>query len=50
MMPYLSRYLGHVGPTETFYYYHQSLDAMAIVRERDTVLARVAPEVVPDEQ
>ena len=50
MMPYLSRYLGHVGPTETFYYYHQSLDAMAIVRERDTVLARVAPEVVPDER
>jgi site-specific recombinase XerD len=46
MMPYLSRYLGHAGPTETFYYYHQTLDAMAVIRERDSVLARVAPDVV----
>ena len=46
LMPYLSAYLGHAGVGETFYYYHQSFDAMAVVRERDTVLSRVAPEVI----
>lgn len=45
LMPYLSSSLGHAGVDETFHYYHQSADAMAVARERDTVLARVAPEV-----
>lgn len=45
MAPYLSRYLGHSGPEETFYYYHQVAEAMPIVRERDGVCGRVVPEV-----
>lgn len=47
MMPYLSAYLGHSGPEETFYYYHQVEEAFAVVRERDSTSARVIPEVVP---
>ena len=45
MAPYLSKYLGHSGPEETFYYYHQVAEAMPIVRERDRVCGRVVPEV-----
>ncbi len=48
MMPYLSKYLGHAGPKETFYYYHQAMDAISIVRELDSVCSRVVPGVVDD--
>ncbi|MDO4539350.1 MAG: tyrosine-type recombinase/integrase [Coriobacteriales bacterium] len=50
MMPYLAAYLGHEGPDETFYYYHQVEEAFSIVRERDAVSARVIPEAVPYEE
>jgi len=44
MMPYLSKYLGHKGRNETFYYYHQVKDAFRIVKEKDAVSGRVLPE------
>lgn len=50
MMPYLSKYLGHAGPRETFYYHHQAMDAISIVRELDSVCSRVVPGVVDDVQ
>ena len=43
-MPYLSNYLGHKGPMETYYYYHQVEDVFQTVRRKDTVSARVIPE------
>jgi integrase len=46
MMPYLSKYLGHKGRNETFYYYHQVKDAFRIVKEKDAVSGRVLPEAV----
>ena len=45
MMPYLSSYLGHMGPMETYYYYHQIEDAFQTVRRKDIVSPRVIPEV-----
>lgn len=45
MMPYLSNYLGHKGPIETHYYYHSVEDAFKTVRRKDTISARVIPEV-----
>lgn len=45
MMPYLSAYLGHKGPIETFYYYHQVEDVLKTVRRKDTMSGRVIPEV-----
>ncbi len=45
MLPYLSRYLGHSGPSETYYYYHQTIDAIRLVRDTDRVSPRVIPEV-----
>ncbi|MCK9253585.1 MAG: tyrosine-type recombinase/integrase, partial [Clostridiales bacterium] len=44
MMPYLSKYLGHKGRNETFYYYHQVKDAFRIIKEKDAVSGRVLPE------
>ncbi len=49
MMPYLSNYLGHKGPIETYYYYHQVEDVFRTVRRKDTVSARVIPEVSYEE-
>ena len=49
MMPFLSRYLGHMSPDETFYYYHQVDAAFHIIRERDKTGSRVIPEVLPYE-
>ena len=49
MMPFLSRYLGHMSPDETFYYYHQVDAAFRIIRERDKTGSRVIPEVLPYE-
>ena len=45
MLPYLSSYLGHQTPAETFYYYHLVDRAFAVVREKDTVSGRVIPEM-----
>ena len=50
MMPYLASYLGHSCADETFYYYHQVVEAGRIVRERDSVSARVIPEAIPHEE
>ena len=45
MLPYLSKYLGHNSPSETFYYYHLVNKAFSIVRQKDKVSNRVIPEV-----
>lgn len=45
MMPYLSNYLGHKGPIETYYYYYQIEDIFKTIRRKDTVSLRVIPEV-----
>lgn len=45
LMPYLSKFLGHKSPDETFYYYHQVLEAFRVIREKDTVAKSVIPEV-----
>ncbi len=45
MMPYLSSYLGHKGPIETFYYYHQIEDVFQTVRKKDVTSSLVIPEV-----
>ena len=50
MLPYLSRYLGHASPNETFYYYHQVDSTFRIVRQRDTSSSSVIPEVTTDEK
>jgi len=44
LMPYLSKFLGHKSPDETFYYYHQVLEAFRVIREKDTVAKYVIPE------
>ena len=46
MMPFLSRYLGHMSPDETFYYYHQVDAAFHIIREQDKTGSQVIPEVM----
>jgi len=43
LLPYLSKFLGHKSPSETFYYYHLVLNAFAVIREKDTVSGRVIP-------
>ena len=35
MMPYLSKYLGHSSPDDTFYYYHQVEEAFSIIKQKD---------------
>lgn len=45
MMTYLSSYLGHKGPLETHYYYHQIEDTFKTIRRKDVVSSRVIPEV-----
>jgi len=44
LMPYLSKFLGHKSPDETFYYYHQVLEAFNVIRNKDTVANNVIPE------
>jgi len=44
LMPYLSKFLGHKTPNETFYYYHQVLEAFNVIRSKDTVANSVIPE------
>lgn len=45
MLIYLSRYLGHKSPDETFYYYHLVDDAFRIIRQKDETADIVIPEV-----
>ncbi len=45
MLPYLSRYLGHKSPDETYYYYHLVDKAFDAVRKKDSISNRVIPEV-----
>lgn len=45
MFVYLSKYLGHKNPDESFYYYHLAKDAFRIVRQKDTASNEVIPEV-----
>ena len=45
MFTYLSKYLGHKDPNESFYYYHLVNDAFRIIRKKDTMSADVIPEV-----
>ena len=45
MMPFLSAYLGHKSPNETFYYYHQVEDVFSTLKLKDNVSMRVIPEV-----
>lgn len=45
MLPFLSRYLGHQSPDETFYYYHQVAEAFQIIRKKDRTGKLVIPEV-----
>ena len=49
MLPYLSRYLGHKSPEETYYYYHLADNAFDVIRKKDSLSRRVIPEVVPYE-
>jgi len=44
LMPYLSKFLGHKSPDETFYYYHQVLEAFSVIRNKDTIANSVIPE------
>ena len=44
MMPYLCKQLGHKSVNETFYYYHQVKEAFDIIRQKDTMAARVIPK------
>jgi len=50
MLPYLSRYLGHNSPNETYYYYHLVDKAFDVIRKKDTTSNRVIPEVIPYEE
>lgn len=45
MMPYLSRFLGHKGPIETYYYYHQVQEVFETIRRKDKISSKVIPEV-----
>jgi integrase len=46
MLAYLSKFLGHKSPSETFYYYHIVKKAFSIIKEKDMVSQRVIPEVI----
>lgn len=46
MLAYLSNYLGHKSPSETFYYYHLVKKAFTIIKQKDKVSDCVIPEVV----
>ena len=45
MLPYLSMHLGHKSADETFYYYHQVLESLEIIRRKDRISPLVLPEV-----
>lgn len=50
MVPYLSAYLGHSSPDETFYYYHQVNKAFDVIKQKDIMSAHVIPEVTTYEE
>lgn len=50
MLPYLSRYLGHSSVNDTLYYYHLVDKAFQVVRQKDTGLGSIIPEVIPYEE
>lgn len=45
MMPYLSKYLGHSSPQETYYYYHHLESIYPIIQEKDKHSSLIIPEV-----
>lgn len=45
MLPYLSRHLGHKSAEETFYYYHQVIDSLKVIQQKDSLSSLVIPEV-----
>ncbi|QFJ53922.1 tyrosine-type recombinase/integrase [Pseudobutyrivibrio xylanivorans] len=45
MLIYLSKYLGHKNPDESFYYYHLVDDAFKILKKYDKLTDEVIPEV-----
>lgn len=45
MMVYLSKFLGHKSPKESYYYYHLVHEAFDIVHEKDKTADAVIPEV-----
>lgn len=45
MLPYLSSYLGHKTPSETFYYYHMADSAFSVIRQCGKCLEDTIPEV-----
>lgn len=49
MLPYLSSYLGHKTPAETFYYYHMADSAFTVIREKSKLLENRIPGVMTDE-
>lgn len=46
MIPYLSRFLGHKSFDETYYYYHYAEETARTIRNKDTIIDRVIPEVM----
>lgn len=46
MLPYLCKYLGHRNFNETYYYYHYVEEAAKAIREKDSVIGKVIPEVM----
>ena len=50
MMPYLSRYLGHLSIKETQYYYHTIEQAFPIIRCHDVTSNDIIPEVMSYEE
>lgn len=46
MLPYLSKFLGHKSFDESYYYYHLAEESARTIREKDTVIGRVIPEVM----
>lgn len=45
MMPYLSQYLGHSSPEETYYYFHQVQEIFETIKKKDSISTMVIPEV-----
>lgn len=50
MLPYLSKYLGHAGPSETFYYYHMVESAFSTIIKKGVSTTDLIPEVKPYEE
>lgn len=46
MLPYISKFLGHKSFDESYYYYHYTKESARTIREKDTVIGRVIPEVM----